>query len=99
MILVQPDGKMDADKNFRGKNSIVIANYCDEVFYRFTNPDLSIGFVTHTKASPEMVEAAKQAMINRGFKKVIETVAGPTITSHCGPKTLGILFLNDGEQK
>lgn len=99
MIVVKSDGKMDSDKTFRGKNSIVIQNYCDVVFERFKNPDLSVGFVTHTMASPEMIEAAKNAMLQHGFKKVYVTVAGPTITSHCGPKTLGILFLNDGSQK
>lgn len=97
MIIVKKDGTMDSDKIFRGKNSIVIENYCEQVFDKFKTPDLSLGFVTHTNASPEMVEAARNAMIKRGFKVVLDTVAGPTIASHCGPKTLGILFLNDGE--
>lgn len=97
MIVVQKDGTMDSDKIFRGKNCIVIENYCEQVFEKFKNPDLSLGFVTHTNASPEMVEAARNAMIKRGFKVVLDTVAGPTIACHCGPKTLGILFLNDGE--
>ena len=38
------------------------------------------------------IKAAKE----RGFKNIIETLAGATITSHCGPKTLGILYFNDG---
>ena len=33
---------------------------------------------------------------NRGFKTIYDTTAQATITSHCGPKTLGILFINDG---
>ena len=32
------------------------------------------------------------------FKEILETSAGATITSHCGPNTIGILYLNDGEQ-
>lgn len=98
MILVK-NGKMGFEKTYRGKNSIVIENYCEEVFNTFTNPDLSVGFITSTHASPEMIEAAKQAMTKRGFKKIFVTYAGATISSHCGPKCLGILFLNDGEQK
>ena len=33
---------------------------------------------------------------NTKFENIIETVAGSTITSHCGPGTLGILYINDG---
>ena len=65
----------------------------------FNNPDLSIAFVTHSHATPDMVEAAKKALYERGFERVEETLAGATISSHCGPKCLGILYINDGEQK
>ena len=44
-----------------------------------------------------MIEVAKQALIKRGFKRIEITTAGATISSHCGPKCLGILYLNDGK--
>jgi hypothetical protein len=44
-----------------------------------------------------MVEAAKKALQEGGFKNIYETTAGGTITSHCGEFTLGILYLNDGK--
>ena len=47
-------------------------------------------------ATPEMVAVAINALKERGFKTIYETTAGATITSHCGPQTLGILFINDG---
>ena len=28
-----------------------------------------------------------------GFEEILETTAGCTVTSHCGPGTLGILFV------
>ncbi len=92
------EGKMSPAKKYFGKNSKVIAAYCQDTIEQFNNPDLSIAFVTHSHASPEMVEAAKSALKARGFKTIYETLAGATISSHCGPKCLGILYINDGDK-
>ena len=81
-----------------GKSQVVEA-YCKDTLEQFANPDLSVAFVTHTHATPEMVAVAIEALRNRGFKTIYETFAGATITSHCGPMTLGILFINDGNQE
>lgn len=93
------NGEMITGKKYFGKNSNVIQSYCQDVLEEFDNPDTSIAFVTHTHASPEMVEVAKAALEEKGFTNIIETYAGATITSHCGPKTLGILYFNDGGAK
>ena len=92
------EGKMAPAKKYFGKNCKVIAAYCQDTIEQFNNPDLSIAFVTHSHASPEMVEAAKSALKARGFKTIYETLAGATISSHCGPKCLGILYINDGDK-
>jgi fatty acid-binding protein DegV len=42
-----------------------------------------------------MIENARIALTNRGFKNIYETRAGATISSHCGERTLGILFINN----
>ena len=42
-----------------------------------------------TFARPAAVE---QVVREFGFQEVIHTVAGCTISSHCGPNTLGVLF-------
>ena len=94
-ILVS-DGKMAPGKKYFGRKTQVIAAYCRDVLEQFANPDLSIAFVTHTLATPDMVAVAIDALRKRGFKTIYETKAGATITSHCGPQTLGILFINDG---
>ena len=53
-------------------------------------------FVTHTRCSLETVESVKQLV--REFcpdvEEIDETVAGATITTHCGPETLGVLFIH-----
>ncbi len=94
-ILVK-DGKMVPGKKYRGNFSHVVKNYCQDVLDEFDKPDLSLAFVTYTTADENIVETAKGFLIERGFKKVLVTRAGGTITSHCGEDCLGILYINDG---
>ena len=94
--IIVSEGKMAPAKRYFGRKTQVIAAYCRDTLEQFANPDLSIAFVTHTIATPEMVAVAIDALRERGFKTIYETTAGATITSHCGPQTLGILFINDG---
>lgn len=96
--IVLKDGKMVSDKKYRGNMAGVIAKYCAETLSEFNTPDLDKVFVTYTTATPEMVENAKTALVNAGFKNIYETRAGGTIASHCGANTLGILYFNDGNQ-
>lgn len=94
--IIVKDGKMGPGKKYIGKQLNCVVSYCKDTLEEFNNPDLEVGFVTHSNATPDMVEAAIKAMKDRGFKRVIETKAGATISSHCGPKCLGILYINDG---
>lgn len=96
--IVVKDGVMSPDKKFRGKMEMVVSKYCEETLSEFNTPDKSIAFVTHTSATPEMVNNAIEAVKNAGFENVYDTVAGGTITSHCGEHVLGILYFNDGDQ-
>ena len=93
------DGKMHPGKKYRGKIGSLMEKYCADTLEEFNTPDLSIAFVTHTVADEQMVSAAKKALKEKGFKTIYETTAGATITSHCGPKTLGILYINDNLQE
>lgn len=95
-ILVE-DGKMLPGKKYRGNFSHVVKNYCQDVFDKFNTPDLSRAFVTYTTANDGIVDIAVNSLRERGFKKIIVTRAGATITSHCGEDCLGILYMNDGK--
>lgn len=95
--IILKDGKMISNKKYLGKMEKVISSYSKDVIKEYNTPDLDTAFVTYTTATPEMIENAKNALIERGFKNIYETTAGATITSHCGENTLGILYLNDGE--
>ena len=97
--IVVKNGKMSSDRKHKGSIEKAVKKYCDGVIEDFNTPDLDKVFITYTTASEEMVEAAKSAVKERGFKHIYETRAGGTIASHCGANTLGILYFNDGENK
>ena len=50
-------------------------------------------FVTHSGSQPEVVEHIKELVAGYGFEEVLVTTAGCTVSNHCGPNTLGVLFL------
>jgi DegV family protein with EDD domain len=90
--IVLKDGKMCVGKKYRGKDEEVLATYTKDVLSE-NNPDKSRVFVTSSSKvdfEQKMVEALQQ----QGFEQIITTQAGATICSHCGPQTIGILFIN-----
>ncbi|NLB49080.1 MAG: DegV family protein [Erysipelotrichia bacterium] len=88
------ENKMVPAKKYFGRRVQVIEQYSKDVMEEMVDPDLKYAFVTHTMANPEMIKAAKSALVKRGFKNIYETQAGATITSHCGPLALGVLFID-----
>lgn len=91
------DGKLCNTNKFRGKMDKCVADYCKSVLKKFSTPDKSVIFITHSHAEESMVNSAREVLKDLGFENVYETTAGCTISSHCGKNTLGILYLNDGE--
>lgn len=96
--IVVTNGGMSPGRRFRGKMEAVVEKYCEETLAEFNTPDKTIAFITHTSATPEMVSRAKAALEQAGFETIYDTVAGGTITSHCGEHVLGILYFNDGKK-
>ncbi len=91
-------GKMSAGKKFRGPMKSVVLNYVEDTLEKFNHPDLSLCFITYSTAPDDVVLAVKERLLKEGFKEVIPTHAGGTISCHCGPHCLGILYINDGNK-
>ena len=87
------NGKMSPAKKYRGNYDVCVRQYCKDTLEQFPNVDKSLAFVTCTTASEESINFAEQSLKEAGFEKILKTRAGATISSHCGPNTLGILFL------
>lgn len=92
------DGKMTPGKKYRGRIEKVMLQYVEDRLQNRTDIDKHRIFITHTKCSPEAVQAVRDKIqeIMPDFEEILETTAGATITSHCGPNTLGILFVKKG---
>lgn len=92
------DGKMTPGKKYRGRIEKVMLQYVEDRLQNRTDIDKHRIFITHTKCSPEAVQAVRDKIqeIMPDFEEILETTAGATITSHCGPNTLGILFVRKG---
>lgn len=90
------NGEMHPGKKFFGLLSNVTKSYFNETFKQFKNPDLENVFITYTTADEKDLEFIKKGLQEKGFKNIYLTQTGGTICSHCGPGTLGILFINDG---
>lgn len=88
------DGKMSVVKKYRGHIEKCLATYVkDRLADRDDLEDGTI-FITHTEMSPESIAAAWNGVKQYGhFKDVYETIAGCTVSCHCGPGTLGVLFV------
>lgn len=89
------NGKMTPGKKYRGKIEKVMLQYVEDRLQNRTDIDKHRIFITHTKCSPEAVQAVRDKILEIApdFEEILETTAGATITSHCGPNTLGILFV------
>ena len=98
--IVMENGKMHPGKKyFPCTYQRAVPKYVDDILEKFNTPDPKRVFITHTSASPEIVERVRETLKATGkFEQIIETVAGATITSHCGKGTLGILYYNDGSK-
>lgn len=93
-LILMDNGQLVPGKKYRGKMSVIIKQYVQDLKEMYPNYDKARCFVTHSSADKELVDAAKTAVKeNFEFDEVIETVAGSIITSHCGKGTLGVLFI------
>lgn len=87
------DGKMRVGKKYRGSMEKSIMEYIRGRLEGRTDIDPDRIFLTHSGVPAEIVEKAK-ALIRQlqPFTEILETTAGSTISSHCGPNCLGVLF-------
>ena len=94
------NGKMETGKKYRGKLIDVISGYVEERLRDLEDIDTETIFVTHTTCSREIVDTVIKKVKSFGkFKNIYETVAGGSISVHCGPGTLGVLFIRKSDIK
>ncbi len=89
------DGRMGVGKKYRGSMGKCLVQYVQDRLAGRNDIDTRRIFITHSGSSPETIEAVRQAVERcQTFEKILITRAGCTISNHCGPNTLGILYFH-----
>ena len=87
------DGKMRPAKKYRGSIDRSVTDYVKGRLEGREDVDCKRIFVTHSYVPDAVVEKVV-ALVRElhPFEEVLVTTAGCTISSHCGPACLGVLF-------
>lgn len=81
-------------KKYQGTFTHALKKYVSDRLEGRDDIDFSHIFITHTGVEKEVLELVKSLVEKYGkFEVIEETIAGCTVSSHCGPSTLGILFV------
>lgn len=96
--IIMKDGSMTSTKKYRGNMMKVVMDYIEDTLKESKNIDHDLVFITSSSAPDDVVKAVKARLEKEGFRRIVPTNAGATITCHCGPHTLGILYYDDGDQ-
>jgi len=88
------DGKMAVVKKYRGNYAKCLASYVKDRLADRDDLERDTLFVTRTPVTEECLDAVKTAVDAYGdFQNIYWTHAGCTVSCHCGPGTLGVLFV------
>lgn len=88
------DGKMSVVKKYRGSYAKCLSSYVKDRLADREDIDRSTLFVTSTTVTDECDKTVMDAVAQYGnFDTVYRTEAGCTVSCHCGPATLGVLFV------
>ena len=94
--LEMKDGKLGVYKKYRGSINSVYKQYITE---RVKDKKIRPGHVFITESgevAPETVRELEDLVYTlTGCREVHHTMAGCTVSTHCGPKTLGVLFIEE----
>lgn len=88
------NGKMLPGKKYRGKMGSVILHYASDMEAELLAARKNRVFITHSGCDEKDIEAVREYLTGLNhFDEILVTRAGGVISSHCGPGTLGVLFI------
>ncbi len=94
--IVVENGKMHPDKKYRGKMERVVMDYAKDMEEDLRTAKKDRVFITHSGCSEDIVNEVKSYLKALNiFDEILITRAGGVISSHCGPGTLGVLFIKE----
>lgn len=88
------NGKMSVVKKYRGNYAKCLASYVKDRLAGREDLDRKTLFITRTPVTDDCLQAVKDAVAEHAdFENIYWTEAGCTVSCHCGPGTLGVLFV------
>lgn len=88
------NGAMGMVEKYRGKFDKCVEKYVKDQLKDRKDLRLDRIFITHTPVEDGAVEIARETIRKYAdFAEILESEAGCTVSCHCGPGTLGILFI------
>ncbi len=88
-------GAMQVGKKYRGGMKRVIMQYAKDLEPALLSAKKDRVFITHSGCDKAILEQVKEYLLSLNyFDEILVTQAGSVISSHCGPGTLGILFID-----
>lgn len=99
MLKIRPvvqvvDGGMILAEKIRGKREKAIGRLLDRVLVNKDAIDREIMFVPQAEAPEEAAYLKERLKAELDIREVVIAEAGCVISSHCGPQTVGIIYLN-----
>ena len=89
-------GKMGVSKKYRGNRRKTVLDYVKDMEEELLLAERAHVFITHSGIEAEIVEAVRAYLQSLNhFDEIHETRAGGVVSSHCGPGTLGVLFVEE----
>ena len=90
------DGSMTVGKKYRGKLQKVLVNYVHDKLSQYEKIRPERIFITHAGIGDQYIEIVREELERlHYFDEIYIERASCTISSHCGPGTLGILFMTE----
>jgi DegV family protein with EDD domain len=88
------NGAMSVGRKYRGKLGDVLEKYTGETVSMYSELKLDHVFITHSGIPEDYIKLVKKILrAQTDFREIHVTTASCTISSHCGPNTLGVLFM------
>lgn len=88
------DGAMHPEKKYRGNSHKFVMDYVKDMDSDLIKARKERVFITHSGCDKEIVEEVRAHLKSLDhFDEILETRAGSVVSSHCGPGTLGVLFI------
>lgn len=89
-------GQMGMGKLYRGGLDKVLAQYTEDLLKKYPGKRRDHAFITHSGISQERIDLVHSILTeSHCFDEIYVTHASCTISSHCGPNTLGVIFMTE----